>query len=330
MFIHTFAMILGSLVINLLQCLVHYSPLSSKRKLKINQYLAGWFWDAMYGILRISNVNIQLSGSTLPTKKENTIILSNHQTNLDFLATMPVVLQMGFSCGNTIMLMKNVVKYVPLFGWTSYFQGGMPLNRSWKQDQKKLTRLYNRLNDPYEHPYPYLFGMYPEGTRHTLSRMIQAQNFEKSRGLPVLHHVLCPRTKGFVSLIQRTRKTCKYVVDLTIAYDPVPLQTFELFSKLRFNTRRINIHVDLFDITQLPTEEPELERWLYKQYEKKDQLIANWKRTRFFPYSRTFSLPNSSVWLYPFIGFHIFFAGVVGLLFGKWATLIVLGLSVVF
>lgn len=50
--------------------------------------------------------------------------------------------------------------------------------------------------------------LYPEGTRFTKKKHEAAVEFARSKNLPVLKHLLQPRTKGFQYLRQRI-KVCK-------------------------------------------------------------------------------------------------------------------------
>jgi len=52
---------------------------------------------------------------------------------------------------------------------------------------------------------PFWLLMHIEGTRFTKKKLEDSQRFAKSRGYPVLHHVLFPRTKGFVATIAQLR-----------------------------------------------------------------------------------------------------------------------------
>jgi 1-acyl-sn-glycerol-3-phosphate acyltransferase len=247
-------------------------------------------------------------------------MISNHLSSLDFLAKMAVVLRMGFSGGNILTIMKKSVKYIPVIGWTPYLQGGLLLNRNWNEDKDPLTEKFKQLNDPEEYPQPYLFGMYPEGTRKTVEKLADAQLFEESRGLPILHNVLCPRTKGFVCVVQHLRQSCKRIIDLTIAYEPNALNILDVFFKPGFQTRRIYIHVDVLEMSQLPEEEKELEQWLYKQFQKKDEWLSNQKRNYVeedMSQSYRSSIPLNT-WFYPFVGFHLFFVYMLKVLFGGW------------
>jgi lysophosphatidic acid acyltransferase/lysophosphatidylinositol acyltransferase len=44
-------------------------------------------------------------------------------------------------------------------------------------------------------PVPFWFALFVEGTRFTQSKLIAAQEFATSRGMPIPKNVLVPRTK---------------------------------------------------------------------------------------------------------------------------------------
>lgn len=58
-----------------------------------------------------------------------------------------------------------------------------------------------------------------EGTRFTERKRLQSQAFGRQRDLPMLEHVLLPRTKGFVAAVTELRNShVEYLYDFTLVY----------------------------------------------------------------------------------------------------------------
>lgn len=76
------------------------------------------------------------------------------------------------------------------------------LRRDWRTDASRLsTELYNIASTT----TPYWVVLFPEGSRRTGPKVAASQAYSRSRGLPVLSHLLFPRFKAFVAAIQAAR-----------------------------------------------------------------------------------------------------------------------------
>lgn len=86
------------------------------------------------------------------------------------------------------------------------------LRRDWRTDASRLsTELYNIASTA----TPYWVVLFPEGSRRTGPKVAASQAYSRSRGLPVLSHLLFPRFKAFVAAIQAARATPR--ADVTAA-----------------------------------------------------------------------------------------------------------------
>lgn len=97
------------------------------------------------------------------------------------------------------------------------------------------------------------------GTRVSKTKIKQGQEFAKERGLPVLNHVLIPRTKGFVATVQGLRgHTVDVVYDVTVGYEVKPPS---LLGMVRLEWRRVHVHVRRWPISSLPKDNEGLAAW---------------------------------------------------------------------
>ncbi len=118
-----------------------------------------------------------------------------------------------------------------------------------------------------------------------------------------MEETLFPRVKGFVSIIQELRDIKPELVlyDTTLMYvdaktgktetatgEPVPgPSTFSLFYS---PSSHIHLHVKRYTMSELPTSDAELEKWLIQAFVKKQKLISDFRNTHKFP--NPYQLPN--------------------------------------
>lgn len=124
---------------------------------------------------------------------------------------------------------------------------------------------------------------YVEGSRVTLKKLLDAQNFSRERGYPIMDNVLLPRTKGFVSCVNEFRGShINYVYDFTIAYrhrghkkaflqapSMVRAHVSSLWPEYQFH-----VHCRRFAISDLPSDEEELGNWLRARWAEKDKILT--------------------------------------------------------
>lgn len=125
---------------------------------------------------------------------------------------------------------------------------------------------------------------YVEGSRVTLKKLVEAQNFARERGYPVMDNVLLPRTKGFVSCVNEFRGShINYIYDFTIAYkrlhhrksfnqapSMVRAHIHSLWPEYQFH-----VHCRRFAIKDLPSDENELGDWLRDRWVEKDKILTS-------------------------------------------------------
>nr|GMC61621.1 1-acyl-sn-glycerol-3-phosphate acyltransferase 2-like isoform X2 [Ipomoea batatas] len=69
------------------------------------------------------------------------------------------------------------------------------LERSWAKDENTLKSGLQQLRD---YPLPFWLALFVEGTCFTQAKLLAAQEYATSTGLPVPRNVLIPRTKVLV------------------------------------------------------------------------------------------------------------------------------------
>ena len=83
-----------------------------------------------------------------------------------------------------------------------WIMGMLFINRNWQQDQIKINKMFARILDI---EAPVWIASFLEGSRLTPSKLAASQKFMAGRGLPLLSNVLMPRTKGFITCVNKFR-----------------------------------------------------------------------------------------------------------------------------
>ncbi|KAJ0475713.1 putative 1-acylglycerol-3-phosphate O-acyltransferase [Helianthus annuus] len=183
--------LVSGLIVNLLQALIFITirPFSKSLFRRINRKVAELLWLELIWIVDWwSGVKIKLytDPETL-----NMMVISNHKSDIDWLLGW-VFAQRSGCLGSTLAVMKKSSKFLPVIGWSMWFSEFLFLERKWAKDESTLKAGLRRLKD---YPQPFLMALYVEGTRFTNAKLLAAQEYASSTGLPVPRNVLIPRTK---------------------------------------------------------------------------------------------------------------------------------------
>ncbi|CAN0469188.1 unnamed protein product [Rangifer tarandus platyrhynchus] len=224
-----------------------------------------------------TGVQILLYGD-LPKNKENVIYLANHQSTVDWIIADILAVRQN-ALGHVRYVLKDGLKWLPLYGCYFSQHGGIYVKRSAKfnenQMRKKLQRYINAGT-------PMYLVIFPEGTRYNpeLTKVISAsQAFAAQEGLPVLKHVLTPRIKATHVAFDSMKDYLDAVYDVTVAFEGSvddKGQRKEAPSMAEFLCKecpKIHIHIDRIDKKNIPEEQVSMKRWLHERFEIKDKLL---------------------------------------------------------
>jgi lysocardiolipin and lysophospholipid acyltransferase len=176
-----------------------------------------WLTLAVALIELMGRVQVTVSGTLQPPSSERaTIIICNHHCRVDWLFLWCLCARMRWLRALTIML-KGPLKKVPLFGWACQAFHFIFLSRNDRQgDLSTIEQVCQHLvalgGDP---PVVLCF---PEGTDLSPENVARSKTFAASKGLPVMEHLLNPRTAGFASTVRALGAQLDAVYDVTITY----------------------------------------------------------------------------------------------------------------
>lgn len=231
-------------------------------------FLAHWWVEAECD-LYISPEDQKMLG------KEHSVCMVNHSYEIDWLMAWMMAERHGM-LGNTKIYGKNILKYVPVIGWTWYFTESIFLKRNWEEDKKILEKSIKEL---VTFPDPFWLLLFPEGTRWTPKKHAICQEIAREKGYPEYKHMLLPRTKGFFLSMQLMKGKIPTVLDCTVGFpgnEPEPT----LWDAISGKKIRCAMIARRYQITDIPSNsEEECGRWLRNIYKQKDDDLDCYKRT---------------------------------------------------
>ena len=176
------------------------------------------------------------------------------------------------------IVLKAGLKKAPGFGFVMQTLGFLFLERDWAKDQLHMENMCQA----YAARQTQLL-IFPEGTDLSPSNLEKSQAFAEKNGLPVMKHVLVPRSKGFVCCLKKLRSgSCQALYDLTLAFpDKVP-QSEKTILEATW-PQEIHIHVERHELSALPMEDAAVEQWVF------DTFLAKERRLELFATNKQFA-----------------------------------------
>uniref|UniRef100_A0A803TB96 Phospholipid/glycerol acyltransferase domain-containing protein n=2 Tax=Anolis carolinensis TaxID=28377 RepID=A0A803TB96_ANOCA len=230
----------------------------------------------------------------LPKTKENVIYISNHQCTVDWIVADMLAIRQN-ALGHVRYVLKDGLKWLPLYGWYFSQHGGVYVKRSARFNEKTMR---NKLEAQMKVNTPMYLVIFPEGTRYNpeLPKVIaDSQAYADKEGLAILQHVLTPRVKATHVAVNLMKTYLDAVYDVTVAYEGTVDQNGkrkEAPSMTDFLCKecpRIHIYVDRIELKDIPEEQMYMRRWLHERFEIKDKLLIEFydskdpKRRNKFP-----------------------------------------------
>ncbi|CAK9165062.1 unnamed protein product [Ilex paraguariensis] len=265
---------ISGLVINLIQaiCFVLVRTFSKNTYRRINRVLAELLWlELIWLVDWWASVKIQLYTDSETFRflgKEHALVISNHRSDIDWLVGW-ILAQRSGCLGSTVAVMKKSSKLLPVIGWSMWFSEYLFLERNWAKDEITLKSSFQRLGD---FPHAFWLALFVEGTRFTQAKLLAAQEYATSAGLPVPRNVLIPRTKGFVTAVSHMRTFVPAIYDVTVAIPksspaPTMLRLFKGQSSV------VHVHLQRHLMKDLPETDDAVAQWCRDIFVAKDKLL---------------------------------------------------------
>ncbi|CAI9287819.1 unnamed protein product [Lactuca saligna] len=268
----------SGLIVNLIQAIIYVTirPFSKSIFRRINRMVAELLWLELVWIVDWwagVKVCLYTDPETLEMMgKEHALVIANHKSDIDWLIGW-VFAQRSGCLGSTLAVMKKSSKYLPVIGWSMWFSEYLFLERSWAKDETTLKLGLERLKD---YPQPFWLALFVEGTRFTQAKLLAAQEYASSLGLPVPRNVLIPRTKGFVTSVSQMRSFVPAIIDMTVALpkDTTPPTMLRLF---KGQSSVIHVKVKRHSMKDLPESDEAVAQWCKDIFVVKDEVLDKHK-----------------------------------------------------
>ncbi|MCP4679271.1 MAG: acyltransferase [Deltaproteobacteria bacterium] len=256
------------IAINLTQTASLLLWIFSKKAFRVyNRFAANTWWGLCDITAKwIHGAHLELTGDPIP-KKENVIVVSNHQQSPDITFFFMLAKAKG-RLGDLKWFVKDTIKYVPGIGWGMLFIGCIFVKRNWTRDRASIEKTFAWIN---KGAVPFWIILFVEGTRLTPAKLAKSHQYAESRNEQPLRHLLLPRTKGFTSAVIGLRDGhLDAVYDLTIGYtDGVPT----LSQYVAGVSKVAHFHVRRYVAADLPETEEALSEWLMERFREKDRRL---------------------------------------------------------
>lgn len=247
-------------------------------------FLAQW-WSGSNCTLHFENIDdLRYLG------KEHTIVLMNHKYDIDWLMAWILAERLQM-LGGTKIFGKSSLKFVPLIGWAWMFTESIFLKRTWDKDKEIISRDLKYIRD-YPDNYWVTLLLFCEGTRFTEAKHQLSMEVAKQKGLPLLHHHLLPRTKGFVQSMHGLKGKVPAILDLTVAFvkDAAPPT---LMSIIQGQKCRAEMYLRRIPLEQVPTETDEAcGKWLHKHFKEKDDIYDSFVQNDRYVNGQCYDVPR--------------------------------------
>lgn len=219
------------------------------------------------------------------------IVMLNHHCRVDWVYLFLFCARSSLTSTLRIVL-KEDLKKLPMMGSAMEHYRFLFLSRKWQDDEpylKDMVAYFRRTGTPTT------VLIFPEGTDLSPSNVVKSQAFARENNLPVLHHVLNPRTTGLIALKNMFgEENVEEIIDCTMGYTYRKANTRPAELSLVDGTHPHRIHLLLrryrLDSTTSPNsddlqdtapgkDDEALKRWLNTRFTEKEQLLSRFYRS---------------------------------------------------
>eukprot|EP00240_Pyramimonas_obovata_P005618 CAMPEP_0118938776 /NCGR_PEP_ID=MMETSP1169-20130426/27017_1 /TAXON_ID=36882 /ORGANISM="Pyramimonas obovata, Strain CCMP722" /LENGTH=341 /DNA_ID=CAMNT_0006882833 /DNA_START=150 /DNA_END=1175 /DNA_ORIENTATION=+ len=279
------------------------------------RFMFGSFWTVcVVWFEKLNGLKVKFTGDRATGKDRSVLYVSNHLTEMD----MPFMWLMPYragTVGGVKFVTKAAVRKVPILGWGINVMEYLFLKRNWEADKLKIAKhvsSYGRAELAW-------WVLYPEGTDMEPHKVPISQEFQRSRGLPVLSKVLQPKVRGMHGILGALVAANPHTVvyDCTMQYVP----TLDSMPKLLAGQqpRECHIHVRRCTKDQVGSSEEDVKQWLQKSFEEKDRQLLHLEANGSFD-GPGVEMPLGAGDVLKALLIVVWFSSLDGLIIGVWAT----------
>ncbi|EOB14252.1 1-acyl-sn-glycerol-3-phosphate acyltransferase 4 [Nosema bombycis CQ1] len=223
-----------------------------------------WAFLIWYFFRRILGLSYVIKGNH-NLKKKNYLVITNHIGSFDFMIINDIFYENGMM-KNLKYIVKDQLKYVPIFYQTICLLNFLILKRNFEEDKNKIIEFMKSLA---KNEIPACLILYPEGTRFTEEKKLKSWEFCEKTGNQKFNNVLFPRFKG-LELIGSTvdQSYIDEIADITIIHKEkdVPSLWQILFTEIK---GEVEINVKTTPIKDISN----FKEFLLESFRRKDLIL---------------------------------------------------------
>lgn len=159
---------------------------------------------------------------------ERMVLIANHQIYTDWIYLWWTAYTSRMH-GHIFIILKEVLKFIPIIGQGMMFYGFIFLSRKWATDEARFKYRINKLNTRHRGPLsgsqsldPVWLLIFPEGTNMSKNGRINSKKWAEKTGVEDLQHLLLPRHTGLQYCLQGLNGTLDWIYDCTLVYEGIP------------------------------------------------------------------------------------------------------------
>ena len=255
---------------------------SDKLVLKMKKLVQTFSTDLLIRPFKTTFYLAQSKQNIIKTINENPnlidVLFCNHISTLDFLFVLAYLQHFKIDSYNFVL--RNQIIYYPCIGFVMYADSDIKINRNWELDKSIInTQLDNiKLTKTKQ-----IILIFPEGTRLTSEKIVEAQKFSKENNLPIFNNLQVPKTKGLWTIVSHLKKTNRLgkIWDITLVmpqYIRKSAYMRDLLGKPFGPVYGIIRHVEL------PNNMYDLDifrKWLLEIWQEKDNFIETYDNFKY-------------------------------------------------
>ena len=160
---------------------------------------------------------------------ERIVLIANHQVYTDWLYLWWISYTNRMH-GHIYIVLKEMLKYIPIIGPGMMFYGFIFMARKWSTDKPRLQHRLEKLKSRHAGPMagvaanldPMWLMIFPEGTNLSANTRKGSKKWAEKQNIADLEHLILPRSTGLFFCLQQLRGTVHWVYDCTLAYEGTP------------------------------------------------------------------------------------------------------------
>lgn len=202
------------------------------------------------------------------------LIISNHRCRVDWMYVGWFYAAITKSSNYLKIILKDALRYVPIFGWAAQILMFIFLERKKERDLPHIKRATSYLLHADKRVVMLIF---PEGTDLSQKNLAKSREFSTENKLREYKQVLYPKPAGFLATVKPLRNQKLSIHDLTVAYKGYTTQKRPNEKDFLFGIFPSEVHILVrrHEIDSILDEE----NWLPLSFLKKEEELLQFEST---------------------------------------------------